>query len=340
MERVPESYIAALAVNRAGGAFLTSDPTCPPARLNAMLHNASVTVICTQPHLVDLLTPLVPDGTRMVVVDLDDLAGCAPVPPVVSGVRPGDTAYVVYTSGSTGLPKAISVDHEALLNLQVALRQVYRVTPADRVLQWFSSNFDGWHLDVVLGLTAGATLVPAPAAVACVGPVLTRTLRERAVTVALLTPTAWQTVLPADLPDLRLAVAAGEVCPASTAEALSAPGRRVFNVYGPAEAAVWSTWHECRPGRGRPADRSADREQARSTSSPPMVNRSMWAPSASCGSEASASAATCTTPGSCANGSGPTRWPAGPASSCTRPVTSAAGGVTAFSTMSAGWTAR
>jgi acyl-coenzyme A synthetase/AMP-(fatty) acid ligase/acyl carrier protein len=132
---------------------------------------------------------------------------------------------------------------------------VYRITPEDRVLQWFSPNFDGWHCDVMLGLTAGATLVIAPPPHECIGASLMRILRVEAVTVALLTPTAWQTIGADELRGLtalRLAGTAGEVCPAATVARLSAPGRRVLNLYGPAEAAVWSTWHDCHPEAGDP----------------------------------------------------------------------------------------
>jgi acyl carrier protein len=252
-DRSPESYIAALAVGRAGAAFLAADSTCPPERLRDMLQQSRTAVLCTQPHLLDLARSVAPAGVEVVVVDSGELASAPVPPPVLSGVNPGDPAYVVFTSGSSGRPKPIVINHLALLNLQVALRQVYRVTPDDRVLQWFSPHFDGWPFDLVTALTAGAQLVMAPTAGRCVGPILRDTLREHGVTVATLTPTAWQSCPDlGDLPALRLAASAGEPLRAGLVGELSAPGRRVLNLYGPAEAAIWSTWHDCRPADGDP----------------------------------------------------------------------------------------
>jgi amino acid adenylation domain-containing protein len=252
MDREVEAYLGVLGVAFAGAAFLTAEPTLAPARLQAMLITARVSMVCTLSRHLSQLEPLLPPGAHLVVLDAAEILAAPDPGPVLSGVRPGDTAYVVFTSGSTGAPKAISIDHEALINLQVAQRQVYRLGSGDRLLQWFSPNFDGWPADLVLALTSGATLVLAPAAAECVGPTLLRTLRESSITSAQLTPSAWQTVDLTDLPGLRLVAAAGEVCTEATIRRLAAPGRRVLNLYGPAEAAVWATWHECHPDQGDP----------------------------------------------------------------------------------------
>ncbi|MGI8328759.1 amino acid adenylation domain-containing protein [Actinomadura scrupuli] len=251
MDRCPEALVAALAVGRAGAAFLTADTVCPPERLRTMLAEVDAGILCVQPQLAAKAGGLA-DGVPIVTVTLDELAAAERPAPIISGVRRGDTAYTVFTSGSTGRPKAISIDHEGLINLQVAQRQIFRLTPDDRVLQWFSPNFDGWPFDVVLALTAGVRLVLAPSAQVCVGSALHRILRDEAITVAALTPSAWRTITTGDLLKLRIAATAGEVCTAELVDRLAAPRRRVLNLYGPAEATVWSTWHECEPGEGEP----------------------------------------------------------------------------------------
>ena len=93
----------------------------------------------------------------------------------------------------------------------------------------------------------------APAAARCIGPSFRDVLRDRAVTVATLTPTAWRSVPdPSELATLRLAAAAGEALSGGLVAHLTAPGRRVLNLYGPAEAAIWASWHECRGEEGEP----------------------------------------------------------------------------------------
>jgi amino acid adenylation domain-containing protein len=252
MDRAAEAYVSVLAANRAGAAFLVADTACPEERLRHMLSEAGVSVVCTQAHLVQHLRKVTPIGAQIRTVDTAELAAAPRSEPVVAAVRPGDTAYIVFTSGSTGAPKGISIDHDGVINLQLALRQVARLTPADRVLQWFPPNFDGWHFDLITALTAGSALVLAPQADACLGPTLTRVLRDGGITAATLTPTAWRTITPAEVPKLRLAALAGEVCSAAAVDRLAGPRRRVLNLYGPAEATVWTTWHECRAGDADP----------------------------------------------------------------------------------------
>ncbi|MGY1868196.1 amino acid adenylation domain-containing protein [Nocardia gipuzkoensis] len=251
-DRGVEAFVSALGIGRAGGAFLSADSAGPRERLRGMFAEARITALCTEKRLAAVARTLVPASVPIVAVDTQELADAGRPAPIVSGVRPGDTAYVVFTSGSTGTPKAISVDHEALINLRVAQRQTFRVSSEDRILQWFSMNFDGWPFDLILGLTAGARLVLAPNAATCVGPTLQRILRDEAITVAAMTPTAWQTLPEQALPALRIAAAAGEVVTEALTARLSAPHRRMLNLYGPAEGAIWSTWHECRPGDGDP----------------------------------------------------------------------------------------
>jgi amino acid adenylation domain-containing protein len=236
-----------LAVGKAGGAFMLAEPTAPPERLRVMLAESRVGVVLTD----------APSAARLAALDLPvELVvvgdpGSDPRPPV-TGVGPGNTAYVVFTSGTTGRPKAIAISHEAVVNLHLAQRRVFGIRPDDRVLQFLSPNFDGCVFDVTMALLCGAVLVTVPAVELTVGPPLLRTLRDRAVSVVTLTPSVWA-VLPRDpRPRLRVAAAAGERLPATVVRQWSATGRRFLNLYGPAETAVWATWHECDPAAADP----------------------------------------------------------------------------------------
>ncbi|MGA5206753.1 amino acid adenylation domain-containing protein [Streptomyces variegatus] len=251
MERSVQLVVAVLAVAKAGGAFLLAAADCPGERLKTMLAQTSARLVIADDATAARIASL--DVPAEVV--LLDPAVRASAPPI-TGVVPGNTAYVVFTSGTTGRPKAIANSHEALTNLHLAQRQVFRIRPQDRVLQFLSLNFDGCVSEVVLALLCGATLVVARSAQLTPGPPLLRLMRERRVSAAIMTPSVWS-VLPSDpLPDLRIAAFAGERLPGDLVRRWTARGRRLLNLYGPAEAAVWSTWHECRgeddPPIGRP----------------------------------------------------------------------------------------
>ncbi len=78
------------------------------------------------------------------------------------GVGPEDLAYVIYTSGSTGQPKGILIPHRGLTNHTLALVEYYKISPADRRLQFVSISSDALIADVFPPLVSGATIVLRP----------------------------------------------------------------------------------------------------------------------------------------------------------------------------------
>jgi non-ribosomal peptide synthetase component F len=103
--------------------------------------------------------PWCPAG--LTCLDLGELAAAGtagqPARPVAA-IGAESLAYAVYTSGSTGRPKGVLVSHAGLANTADACRQVYRLTPADRVLQFSSLSFDAFVFEMVLALGSGACL--------------------------------------------------------------------------------------------------------------------------------------------------------------------------------------
>ncbi|MFF3401883.1 amino acid adenylation domain-containing protein [Streptomyces sp. NPDC002659] len=251
MQRSVDLVVALLAVAKAGGAFLLADAACPAERLKTMLEQAHVRVVLTDDMTADRIEGL---DVSAAVTQLERATPAAEPP--ITGVMPGNSAYVVFTSGTTGQPKAIINSHESLANLHIAQRRVFQVHPQDKVLQFLSLNFDGCIYEIVLPLLCGATLVLASPAELMPGPSLARLLRERQVTIAVMTPSVWAVIPHLELPDLRIAAFAGERLRGDLVRRWRVRGRRLLNLYGPAEAAIWSTWHECSddddPPIGRP----------------------------------------------------------------------------------------
>ncbi|GAA2618253.1 amino acid adenylation domain-containing protein [Streptomyces axinellae] len=243
MERSTEFPLAVLAVAKTGAAFLLADVTCPRERLRTMLIDADVRLVISDGTLPASAFPAPTTSTH---------TPNSPQDTPLTGVSAGDSAYIVFTSGTTGTPKAIVINHEATTNLHLAQREIFGLQPGDRVLQFLSPNFDGCIADLTLALLSGATLVVAPADQLTVGPPLARLLASQKITTVILTPSVWSALPDQPLPDLHIAAAAGERLPAAWAQRWAAPGRRLLNLYGPAETAVLATWHECTPGEERP----------------------------------------------------------------------------------------
>jgi len=248
LERSPERVIAFLAVLASGGFYLPLDPAWPAERVEWQLRDSGARVVVTSGELAERFT-----GYRSVLVD-------APAPeernPSRLGFQPqaNELAYVFYTSGSTGRPKGVMISHAALDNLPAVIALGLGDAPGDSLLQLISPGFDASLMEIVAALASGRALQIAPPGALLAGPELAAFAEERGATCGILTPTALASVPEGSLASMRCLVLGGEPWPAGLAERF-APGRRLFNVYGPTEAAVCTTIGEVVPGPlsiGRP----------------------------------------------------------------------------------------
>jgi amino acid adenylation domain-containing protein len=149
---------AMLAVWKARAVLLTLDPLVPGERQRVMLQQGRAT------HRVEIGrapgTTVLPSGVHRVRVDHDGRASpCSPRPTGPTDfVAPDGAAYVFFTSGTTGTPKAILGTHAGLAHFLEWQRATFRVGPGDRVAQLTGLSFDVVLRDVFLPLTTGATL--------------------------------------------------------------------------------------------------------------------------------------------------------------------------------------
>ncbi|MCX5417298.1 amino acid adenylation domain-containing protein [Streptomyces sp. NBC_00059] len=230
-----------LGVWAAGGAYVPLDPAYPGARLEHMTHDAGITVLLSTRDLADHIP--VPAGTEVLVLDEPAVPLPAEKPAPASGGG-DDVAYVIYTSGSTGRPKGVMVSHQSLGNLLDDFMSESGFGTSDRLLALTSLSFDIAGLELWLPLLAGGTLVIGPPGVGGDPERLHRLLSDETITVVQATPATWKLyasyhrVAP---PALRQIWSGGEHLPHSLAQALTAMGPEVHNLYGPTETTIWST---------------------------------------------------------------------------------------------------
>ncbi|MEK7786979.1 MAG: amino acid adenylation domain-containing protein, partial [Chloroflexota bacterium] len=160
-------------------------------------------------------------------------------------ITPDHLAYVIYTSGSTGKPKGTLLQHRGLCNLALAYIRDFHVNADSRVLQFFAFGFDGSVADIFMALLSGATLCLARREELLPGPDLVRFLSDKAITTAVLPPSALAASdVPADgLPRLQTRVSGGESCTQEIVRRWG-PGRRYLNAYGPTETTIAASWYE------------------------------------------------------------------------------------------------
>ena len=159
MQRSIDLAIGALAILKAGGAFVPIDPSYPPNRVSMLLSDSGASLVVTQ----ECLAGKIPEGSWKYVAmnqeGLDSARYSRVAPP--SNTKPSDLAYIIFTSGSTGRPKGVMVTHANLLNLIAWHQRSFNVTPTDRGTLYASPGFDAsvWELWPYLATGASVHVV-------------------------------------------------------------------------------------------------------------------------------------------------------------------------------------
>ena len=189
LEREMWAGVALLAVLKAGGAWVALDPAYPPPRLAFMLEDAGASVLVTTKRLAGSLPA---HDARLVCLDAE-----ARHVETQEGGNLGrvadarNLAYLVYTSGTTGRPKGILVEHRSLVNTSLAFASQHRLTPHDRLLQFASFSFDVAAEEFFGAWLAGACAVMRPAHAFSAIDGFVRFVEREGVTVANLPASFW-----------------------------------------------------------------------------------------------------------------------------------------------------
>ncbi|RKH56197.1 non-ribosomal peptide synthase/polyketide synthase, partial [Corallococcus llansteffanensis] len=245
LERSVESIVALLAVLKAGGAFVPIDPTAPTARRSFILKDSGASVLLTTQALAEAWRPEVRNLVRL-DTDAKHWADHSPEAPS-SSVGPDNLAYVLYTSGSTGMPKGVAVQHRSVLNLHHAMAQDIYVQPQRglRVSVNAPLYFDA-SLEQVIQLVDGHCLCLVPEDTRKDPEAMLAWLARERIDSLDCTPSQLKLLLSAGMLEHAhvpaLLIIGGEALDAVTWRRLAATTRtRAFNVYGPTECTVNAT---------------------------------------------------------------------------------------------------
>ncbi len=236
--------VALRGVLAAGAAYVPLDPDYPVERLRHIVADCGLRLV-VRAGVEPADSPLAADAQLwddLTIVELDDSTADAPP---AHGAGEADLAYVIHTSGSTGLPKGVAITNRNIVESTSARFSVYP-TPVERFLLLSSFAFDSSMVGLWWTLACGGTIVlPEPGRHLDVVH-LAEVIERDAVTDLLALPSLYLALLeenaPARLRSLRRAIVAGETCtPAIVRAHRAACGQAaLWNEYGPTEATVWS----------------------------------------------------------------------------------------------------
>ena len=258
VERGPAMVAGLLAILKSGAAYVPLDPLYPSERLARVVSDAApALLLCDAAGRAALgEAPLAACRT----IDLESLfpagdgeaawAAQAAHDPQVAALGSAHLAYVMYTSGSTGIPKGVQVEHRQLLNFLCSMAAQWPLTAADPWLAVTSVAFDIAGLELYLPLISGAPVVLAGHEDALDPVRLQALMKTHGVRMLQATPATWNALMAAGWEgDADLTVlCGGEAMPAHFPAWFAGRCKALWNLYGPTETTIWSSVRQVLPG--------------------------------------------------------------------------------------------
>ena len=245
LQRSPELIVAILGIMKAGAAYVPLDPQSPIERKRQILADTNATVVISsgleeldRAILVDDIAPLLANDT---------IPNSGPPSVVVS---PSDVAYILFTSGSTGVPKGVVVEHQAIGNTISWRQHAIPVGPEDRVLLMVPHYFDASLCITLQAILGGANLVLANADVTLDPAALGSFIEKQQITLLPMPPRLLRVLLEhgdnSKLHTVKRIHTGGEAMPPELPGLVDRNlGVPFENLYGPTETAVEATWNSC-----------------------------------------------------------------------------------------------
>ena len=242
-----------------GGVYVPVDRDMPMPAISRILDDCSPNLVFVDDDLLDSLPQSAPPGKERDVA-VWRVVAASELERSLTGATPSrrpervptgqHLAYVLYTSGTTGAPMGVMVEHRSIVSLLNWYKSTYCLGSGTVLLQLTPTTFDP-SIEQILGvLYAGGTLVMADHREVAAPDRLAKTVSDRGVNIVNATPTVLKELLSnrPKIPCLSQIISGGDVLDYDLKESLLSLGYRVYNHYGPTECTVDALSTECLPG--------------------------------------------------------------------------------------------
>lgn len=273
LPRGPEVIAAVLAIHRLGAYYVPLALDNPPVRNEKILEDCVPSLILSQQAQLDRLpgsvqAPILNLNADEPAIELlfhsfttDESLTANGVVDISEAVADNELAYILYTSGSTGVPKGVRVSRRNLLNFLLAFQQELELGCDQRILSLTSLAFDIAGLEIWLPLLQGAAIVVANDEVIRDGEALRDLIVSQRVDLIQATPSSWQLLMLTDWSPVEdnaaiVGLCGGEALSPNLAQEIAGRGISLINVYGPTETTIWSTLMRLSPAKALSSKKS------------------------------------------------------------------------------------
>jgi amino acid adenylation domain-containing protein len=263
MQRTSDVIAVLLGILHAGGCYVPLDPAEPVERARYLATRARIDIVLGDEEMLGQLRQAInkandrgdssaDSGRDIALIDMAPIVSNPTVNPAdtadvaASTCAPGGArlAYIMFTSGSTGIPKAVEVEHRNAINLMLAAGQAFEFTEDDRYLAVSTLAFDISVVEVFLPLILGGSLVLGSKQLLLERGATAAAIVRHGVTIFQTGPSVWALLLEGGghaFPHLRVAITTGEATAPALARRLVTVADLVWNLYGPTETTIWCT---------------------------------------------------------------------------------------------------
>ena len=243
IDRSAEMLVTLLAIMKTGATYIPLDPQFPLNRINYMLEDSQAVVLLTSQKYKGQYQS---NAAELILEDEWLMLKDYPVLDPEIRVSGQDLVYILYTSGSTGMPKGVQIAHHNLVNFLYSMQKQPGMNGDDKLLAVTTISFDIAGLELFLPLLTGAEVIIADSYSSKDGRTLMDIIRKEKVTMMQATPYTWRIMLESgwDKSTSIKVICGGEALPIELAGRLLYCTSSLWNVYGPTETTIWSTVKE------------------------------------------------------------------------------------------------